>query len=121
MVKLYSDETVVLSEDIDDSINVPDSWDTPLGTLIWIYVECVAVILFYVFILKSPASYHVFNFFSIVHSDKHAEGKHQKNDNENSQYGRFILRVSVVGLVINYWPNIPNIWRIYENISLTLS
>ena len=34
MVKLFSDETVALSEDIDDSINVPDSWDTPLGTLI---------------------------------------------------------------------------------------
>ena len=37
MVKLFSvfpDETVVLSEDIDGSINVPDWRDTPLGTLL---------------------------------------------------------------------------------------
>ena len=63
--------------------------------------ECMVVILFYVFIFKSLASYHVFNFISIVHSDKYAEKEHQKNDIENSQYGRIILRVYVVGLVIN--------------------
>ena len=29
---IFSDDTLVLNEDVDDSMNVPDSWDTPLGT-----------------------------------------------------------------------------------------
>ena len=89
---VFSSYGCVLSEDVDDSMNVPDSWDTPLGALLRIYVECLVVVLFYGFIFKSLASYHVLNFFSIVYSDKHAEREHQKNDIENSQYGSFYFR-----------------------------
>ena len=81
-----------MSEDVDDSMNVPDSWDTPLGALLRIYVECLVDVLFYGFIFKSLASYHVLNFFSIVYSDKHAEREHQKNDIKNSQYGSFYFK-----------------------------